>query len=171
MPTLDPWSVGGVVTLDVTVRPEWIDRNDHMNVLAYDILFEEAETAFYDGRGTDAGYVARRQEGIFRLEKHVAYERELRLGAPVLVTTRLVWTDLKLFHVFHQLWSREAGRRAATMECMVAHVDLATRRIVRMTDPEQSTVWRDLVAAHGALPLPDGLGRAIGRRATRGTDA
>lgn len=164
----DPWSDGGIVTLEETVRPAWIDRNDHMNVQAYDILFEGAETAFYDGRGMDPGYVERRREGIFRLEKHVTYERELRLGTPVLVTTRLVWTDLKLFHVFHQLWNREAGQRAATMECMVAHVDLATRRTARMTDPAQAAVWRDLAAAHGTLPLPAGLGRAIGRRAGRG---
>jgi acyl-CoA thioester hydrolase len=167
MPSPDPWSDGGLVTLEETIRPAWIDRNEHMNVLAYDILFEGAETAFYDGRGIDPGYVERRREGIFRLEKHLTYERELRLGTPVVTTTRLVWTDLKLFHVFHQLWNRAAGQRAATMECMAAHVDLATRRIARMTDPAQSAVWLDLAATHGTLPLPPGLGRAVGRRPGR----
>lgn len=145
------------------VEPMWIDRNEHMNVSRYDQVFDTAESRFYADCGIDAGLQARRR-GLFRLEKHIRYQRELRLGAAIAVATRIVWTDLKRIHVFHEMWNADESYRAATMECIAIHMDLDARKPIRIDDPEVRRRIEAMAAAHAGLPAPEDLGRRVGRR-------
>ncbi|MDO8360725.1 MAG: thioesterase family protein [Devosia sp.] len=144
------------------VLPDWIDSNEHMNVSRYDQLFDAAESAFYASCGIDRLLQAQRR-GLFRLEKHLRYQREMRLGASIAITTQLIWTDLKRVHVFHQMWNADEGHRAATMECMAIHVNLDTRKPVTFDVPLVRGRIEAMARAHAALPLPDGAGRSVGR--------
>ncbi len=152
-------------SLSGRVTPEWIDRNDHMNVSRYDSMFDAAESAFYAHCGIHGRYQARRR-GLFRLEKHIRYQRELRLGAAIAVTTQIIWTDLKRIQIFHQLWNSGEGYRAATMECMAIHMDLEARRPARIDDPETRRRIEAMAAAHATLAAPEGLGRRVARHPT-----
>ena len=149
-------------SLSGRVLPGWIDRNDHMNVSRYDGVFDEAELAFYAHCGIHAGFQAKRR-GLFRLEKHIRYQRELRLGAAIAVTTRIIWTDLKRIQIFHELWNIDENYRAATMECMAIHMNLETRRPIRIDDAEVRGRIEAMAAAHAALPAPEGVGRRVSR--------
>lgn len=149
-------------SLSGRVPPDWIDGNDHMNVSRYDKTFDEAESAFYASCGIDAGFQAKRR-GLFRLEKHIRYERELRLGAGIAVTTQLLWTDLKRIQIFHQLWNTDDDYRAATMECMAIHINLETRKAMRIDDPEVGRRIAAMADEHASLPVPQGVGRWVSR--------
>jgi len=144
------------------VLAAWIDRNGHMNVSRYDSVFDAAESAFYAHCGIHGLYQTRRR-GLFRLEKHIRYQRELLLGAAISVTTQIIWTDLKRIQLFHELWNTDAGYRAATMECMAIHMNLETRRPIRIDDAEVRGRIEVMAAAHAGLPVPEGVGRRVGR--------
>ena len=149
-------------SLSGRVLPGWIDSNDHMNVSRYDGVFDAAESAFYAHCGIDRAFQAKRR-GLFRLEKHIRYERELRLGAAIAVTTRIIWTDLKRIQIFHELWNTDETYRTATMECMAIHMNLETRRPIRIDDAEVRGRIEAMAAAHAALPAPEGVGRRVSR--------
>lgn len=153
-------AAGGFVSFRGRIEECWIDANGHMNVLGYDHMFQSAELAFFDHHGAGTGYPASGL-GYFRLEKHVRHHAELRLDEMVAVTTLLVWTDYKRVHMLHQAWNLATGARAAVMEALSIHVDLATRRSTPLVDPAMRVRWAETLAAHDMLARPEGIGRAI----------
>lgn len=157
----DAWQDAGAVSHRGQVEPGWIDRNDHMNVRAYDAVFEAAETTFYEDLGITRDYALDQRKGFFRLEKHLRYQAELRLGTPILVTSYIVETDLRRVQLFHQLWNAQTGQRSATMDCIAIHIDLETRETGLMVRPDLVRAWQEMAHDHAALPVPNGIGRRV----------
>jgi acyl-CoA thioester hydrolase len=143
---------GPFVGFEGAVQPAWLDANDHMNVAWYDHVFDIAESALFAAFAIDDGYIRANGRTMFRLEKRVRYERELRGGDRLRVEGRIVGTDERLVKHFHELLNLTTGVRAATAEYVSIHVDLAKRKSARITDPIVLTPLRALAARHAALP-------------------
>lgn len=144
------------------VGPEDIDENGHMNVRSYDRIMEAADMAFFYDMGWTPDYPGRERKGFFRVEKHVRYQAELLEGTAIGVTAWLAATDLKRFHLFFQLWNMETCLRAATMETMLLHMDLGSRRPAPMAgNAPQTAPWLALRDAQSTLPVPEGMGRRV----------
>lgn len=148
------------------VRPEWIDYNGHMNVAYYVLAFDWATDAFFAFIGADESYVKQRGMSLFALEAHVTYQRELRAGDPLRVTTQLLGFDNKRLHYFHQMHHGTEGWLAATGEWLSLHVDLEARRAAPFPD-DIATRLTALREAHAALAPPPEVGRVIGLSAGR----
>ncbi|MBV9511325.1 MAG: thioesterase family protein [Caulobacteraceae bacterium] len=126
------------------VRAEWTDLNEHFNSVRYLDVFRDAFVQFL---GT-ADLSVRTHPGggtMFQGEAHVRYERELLVGAPILVRSWLVAADAKRLHHFHEMFHAEAGFRAATAEYLHLHITLETRRVGPM--PADDAVGRRIVLA------------------------
>jgi acyl-CoA thioester hydrolase len=143
------------------VRPEWIDHNQHMNMGYYLVVFDFATDAFLAWVGLDAAH--RRDERVttFCLEAHVTYHREVRAGAPLRFTTRLLAHDDKRIHYFHEMYHATEHYLAATNELLSLHVSHDTRRGAAMA-PEILTRLGEIQRVHDALPRPPQVGRVIG---------
>jgi acyl-CoA thioester hydrolase len=142
------------------VRSEWIDNNDHMNLAYYVLLFDLATDTVYDALGIGASYRAATGNSTFTAEAHTTYERELRVGERVRITSHLLGADAKRLHYFHEMFHAEQGHRVATQELLALHIDLRVRRTTAFA--------ADLLARMQAVvrdgaeePLPDGVGRRI----------
>ncbi|MBI3451347.1 MAG: thioesterase family protein [Rhodospirillales bacterium] len=146
-----------------TVRPEWIDYNDHMNVAYYVLVFDHGTDAFFELLGIDEGYRRRTGHSTFAMEQHVAYVGEVKVGDELRVTTQLIGHDEKRLHFFHRMYHARDGYLAATSELMGLHVDLAGRRAAPFP-PEVLATIRRVAAAHAGLPRPEELGQTIGLR-------
>jgi acyl-CoA thioester hydrolase len=156
---------GETLTFRGSVTEAWIDANRHMNVSAYDVVFDAAEKAFFELFGIGDAYIRRTDLSCFRLEKLIRYERELVLGDALEVRSRVAWTDFRRIHHFHELWNVEAGYRAAFADSVSMHVDLRLRKAAAMELPEVREPLAALAQAHAALPAPPGLvARTSGRR-------
>ena len=124
-----------------TVRPEWIDNNDHMNLAYYVLVFSNA---------TDA--LARRLglPGRLRVtQMHTVYQREVTLGDRLRVATHLLAADASRLHLFHEMLNAEQGYRAATLEIVAEQ---------ETTFPPET---RERIAALLARETPEGAGRRI----------
>ena len=143
------------------VREEWIDYNRHMNVGYYVVVFDYATDAWLDFIGLTLGY--RDEHGVttFTLEEHTTFLRELRAGAPLRFTTRLIGYDAKRIHYFHEMYHADEGFLASTNEVMSLHVSQKTRRSAPMA-AEIEDKLAAIKAAHDPLPVPPQLGRVIG---------
>ena len=143
------------------VRPEWIDDNGHFNMGYYVVAFDMATDTWLDHIGLTASERAQSAVTTFTLESHVNYLRELRDGAPLRFTTRLLAFDQKRIHYFHEMHHATEGFLAATNELMSLHVSLATRRSAPMAAGVLDRL-ADILSVHETLPVPPQVGRRIG---------
>lgn len=142
------------------VEKDWLDYNGHMNVAYYTRAFDEATDLWWTYLGLGPEYVKAEGRSVFAVEAHVVYKRELQLGAPLHVTTRLLGFDEKRMHVFLELHHSEKNYLSATEELMVVHVDMKKRAAVPFPDAVLGRLEAAL-AAHSQLPVPEQVGRQI----------
>lgn len=144
----------------MTVRPEWIDLNGHLNLAYYHVLFDQAAGDELDALGLLREEVATTRRSTFVAESHVVYVRELHEGASVFVTTRIVDFDEKRMHIFQELHHAD-GWLAATLEAMVLSIDLTGPKVAAWAPPVFERIKAG-AALQAALPAPAGIGRRVG---------
>ena len=147
----------------LTVLPEWIDYNGHMNVAYYVLAFDHGVDAFMEFIGISPSYIEQRRASTFTLEIHVSYIRELRLGDPLRLSCQLLDFDAKRVHYFLHMHHAEDDYLAAVSEQIMVHVDLETRRSSEFPDDVHLTL-KSLMNAHRHLPFPEQSGSVIGIR-------
>ena len=143
-----------------TVKPEWIDINDHMNVAYYVLAFDLAVDAVWSQLGITDQYIASHRNSTFAVESHVTYQRELKLSEPFIITAQLLAFDAKRIHQFMRMYHAAEGYLAATAEWINLHVDMNTRRV----SPWPESILDGIsafVARQGTWPLPAEAGRRI----------
>lgn len=134
-----------------TIPPEYQDRNGHMNVRWYLVLYDEAGDAMYPLLGLTDAYFAASGMGGFDLEHHLWYVSEVAVGDTVAIRLRMIARNARLCHYMMFMVNETRGRLASAFECVHAHADLRTRRIAAF--PDQACAAIDaLIAAQQALP-------------------
>ena len=148
-------------TLEIAVRPEWIDYNGHTNMAYYLVMFDKATDVLFDALGCGQAY--RRDTGftMYAMESHVIYARETKLGDRLRIEARLIDADTKRLHFFCRMTMAESGEQVATFEMLGLHVDLAGPRAAVFPEAVQSRVDA-MLAGHRALPPPPEIGRRVG---------
>ena len=147
----------------LTVLPEWIDYNGHMNVAYYVLAFDHGVDAFMEFIGISPSYIEQQRASAFTLEIHVSYIRELRLGDPLRLSCQLLDFDTKRVHYFLHMHHAEDDYLAAVSEQIMVHVDLETRRSSEFPDDVRLALT-SLMNTHHDLPRPEQSGSVIGIR-------
>lgn len=151
---------GGSRSRTMTVLPDWIDLNGHLNLAYYHVLFDQAAADELDRLGLLRSEVAATRRSTFVAESHVVYVRELHEGASVVVTTRIVDFDEKRLHIYQELHHAE-GWLAASVEAMVLSIDLSGPKVA----PWPPLVLERIEAAAARTaeaPMPAHVGRKVG---------
>lgn len=157
---LDPVFFAPFVSSVMTVEPDWLDYNGHLNMAWYNVLFDRAMDEAFLLVGLGPEYVARHRSSYFIAEAHLRYLRELNAGDPVRVTLHLLALDDKRMHIFEQLFHATEGWMSATSETMALHIDMVEKKVA----PWPPAIRRRLDtmrAAHAHLPIPEAVGRAV----------
>ncbi|MCJ7873673.1 carnitine 3-dehydrogenase [Phaeobacter sp. J2-8] len=149
-------------TVDRSVPPTWTDYNGHMNETHYLEVAAQATDRFMEMVGVDAAYIAAGRS-FFTVETHIRHLDEVTAGDRIRVTTQVIAGKGKKMHLFHRLLAGTDRRLVATVETLVIHVDLTTRRSTP-PPPEIASALAQYAADHAALALPDGAGRAVGQK-------
>ena len=147
----------------LTVLPEWIDYNGHMNVSYYVLAYDQGVDAFMELIGISPANIEQRQTSTFTLEMHVNFLHELRLGDPLRLNCQLLDFDTKRVHYFLHMHHAEDDYLAAVSEQIMVHVDLETRRSSEFPDDVRLALT-NLMNAHHNLPRPEQSGSVIGIR-------
>jgi acyl-CoA thioesterase FadM len=153
MPGADSAFAGHAGPLDlyrVSVKPEWIDYNGHMNEAYYVLVFGLTTDAFLDLIGMDASYRERTHTSLYTVEGHIAYLQDVPLGTSLRVTTTLVAADAKRVHLFHQMIRESDGVNLATYELLALHVDQRGPKVSAMPAAILDKVGA-IAAAHSSL--------------------
>ncbi len=140
----------------VVVPPESGDANGHLNVRHYLGLFDDAEWVVYERLDLGADLARRGVGGIFALEQHLTYRREVAVGDEVSVGIRFVGRSARMVHLVGYLANHTRGEVAASMEALEGYVDLGTRRLAPLPSPQVAAIDR-LLAEAAALGWEPGL--------------
>ena len=142
------------------VLPEWIDSYGHMNMAVYVTVFDQAADVLCALLGVGPLYTQHELGMLFVLETHLAYAREVRLGAPLRVTSQILDHDDKRLHLFHHMYHGEEGWPVATNEVLIINVDYKTRRTIRWPVETMRRLGL-MAAAPRELPKPENAVRAV----------
>lgn len=143
------------------VLPDWIDWNGHMNVGYYVVAFDKATDTLCQQFGVGWDYTHHKIGMTFVLEAHVTYDREVKEGDPLRITTQILDHDAKRVHFIHAMYHAGEGYLAATNELMLMNIDFASRRATPWPDFAMERIEK-MAARHATLSRPPQAGRIIG---------
>jgi len=139
----------------------WTDYNGHMNEACY----LEAASWATDGLmrliGAGADYVATGRS-FFTVDTRLRYLAEVHAGDMLTITTQVLEAEGKKMRLFHRL-IRGDSTLAATVETLLLHTDLETRR-ASLPAPNVAQALAHFASAHAGMPAI-GAGGAVGDRA------
>lgn len=147
---------------ETVVDASWVDYNGHMTEARYLHVFADATDAFLRHVGVDAAYLGG-GHSAYTVETHLRHLREVAGLEPLQVVTQVLGADEKRLHLFHTMVHAQNGETLATGEHLLLHVDAAAGRACPWIEPVAGRV-ADAAAAHVALPVPEGAGRAVALR-------
>lgn len=142
------------------VDADWIDGYGHMNATHYVGVFDHTGFELLRAFGVGMDYTAATRCGLYTVNIHVAYRREVLLGDPLLLRVRVVDSDEKRLLCLMELWQTRDNYLAATMEQLSVHVDLTTRR-ARPFPADLADRLAQVAHDHKAEPLPPGFQRIL----------
>lgn len=146
----------------MTVKPEWIDYNGHLNMAYYNVLFDTCADEAYELLGLGPDYARMQGFTTYTAEFHICYMRELHEGDRVRVSFQLVDHSEKSFHTYQEL-HHEDGWLAATGEALGLHIDMSGPKVAPFP-PDVADKFAAMATAQADLPRPERAGRSIGIR-------
>jgi acyl-CoA thioester hydrolase len=145
------------------VPPEYIDRNQHMNIGYYSVIFDQALDLPWEMIGLGSFGMKTTGRSSFALESHVTYQHEVREGDPLDFTFQVIDCDAKRIHYFMTMLHARDRWLAATLESISICIDMTTRRST--TWPEDTLArLQALHEAHSLRARPPEIRRSIGIR-------
>jgi acyl-CoA thioester hydrolase len=148
------------VSSAMRIDPAWIDRNGHLNMAYYNVLFDLAVDEAFALVGLSAEYAEERQGSYFTAEHHILYRREVGQECLLRITLQLVDFDEKRMHYAMEMRHASEGWVAASAESLALHVDLKTRKVTPFP-PDILANLAIMKAAHAGMATPEALGRII----------
>ncbi|MBV1931019.1 MAG: thioesterase family protein [Porticoccaceae bacterium] len=147
----------------MTVLPEWVDYNGHMNLAFYVLAFDKATDNFYDSLDIGLDYRAKMNSSMFTLGINVDYMREVFDGDEVRITTQLLDCDDKRMRYIHYMYEGEDSNPVAMNECFAVHVDMEKRKSAAFPASTRQRIDAAL-EAHSRLSVPKHAGRVLGNK-------
>ncbi len=149
---------------EMTVSPDWIDYNGHMNVGYYSLAFDQSlDGLFDDALDIGAEAVRTRRQGPYVVQQTLHYIGELLEGQKFQVEIRVIDHDAKKLHIYMEMYRLPDRKLCATTEQLIVNVDLETRRSTPYP-PEAVARIEAMAKAHSGLPRPERVGSSVGIR-------
>lgn len=141
------------------VLPEWIDGNRHMNSSYYLALVREPAMAAHEAWDYGQPFRDRTGQSNFVVESRVLYFRELLLGDPIIVTTRITGLGEKRLSLMFEIINERDNYIAALIAYMLIHVQLGTPPKVAPIPDDLRRRLSVEFERHKTVPLPAGSER------------
>jgi YbgC/YbaW family acyl-CoA thioester hydrolase len=124
---------------ETVVKETMLDAMGHLNHAAYLTVFEDARWDLCKAQGMTVEKMLARGIGLVVIEAHIQYRREVRGGEPILIKTRFLDVDRKIWRV-EQTMENAAGTVCSTLQLKGGMFDLKQRKIL-LADSEWRAVF------------------------------
>jgi len=121
---------------ETLVKESMVDAMGHLNHASYLTVFEEARWDICAAQNMTVEKMQARGIGLVVIEAHIQYRREVRAGDQLLIKSRFLDVDRKIWRV-EQSMENAAGTVCSLLQLKGAMFDLTNRKIL-LADSE----WR-----------------------------
>ena len=136
--------------LQMEIPADWEDRNGHVGVQYFQVLFAMGAWRVLEEIGVDEAWFSRQQRSQFDLEHHLFYRSEIHAGDAVSTYNRVIARSARRFHGVYLVLNDRTEKLAATLEYITVGIDMSKRRMA--TFPEDLASGLDkLIAGHCRL--------------------
>lgn len=143
------------------VVEDWVDYNNHLNDAYYALIFSHAGDALLEHIGLGKAGRAETGRTIYTTDLIIHYLREVKLGASVGVSCRVLESDGKRIRIWFEMAHPEGGV-AATSEQVYICIDQSGEKPRASHWPEHvGHAIVTLVEKHGHAPWPEAAGRGV----------
>lgn len=142
-----------------TIESAWTEA-DHLAVGGYMTIFDRATDCLRDHVGLGRQYGTEANRGMYVVEAHISYSRELAAGDAIEVGTLVVNVDAKKVHLYHEMRKLPERITASAIEMIVVHVDRRSGRSIPFP-PSALDRLREMASLHAQEPLPALVGRRL----------
>lgn len=156
----DATAVAPYTAYQTTVRSEWIDYNGHMNDAAYAQVLTDANECFLDALGLSASYREATGCGLYTVETHIRFVREVSRSDVLTARTILVDHDAKRVRL-HTLLVDATGAAVATGESLYLNVDQGADKVSPFPE-DRSARLAQVQRVHDVVERPSHLGAGVG---------
>ena len=146
---------------ELTVPPEWVDYNGHMNDSRFFQIASESGDRLMRLIGVDEAYLAG-GHSYYTVESHINFGAQAKLGDQLYATVQLLHHDPKRLHYFCSIHRADDDTVASTAEFMLLHVDTAAGK----ASPASVAIIAkldELAVQHQPLPKPANASRYVGQ--------
>jgi acyl-CoA thioester hydrolase len=149
---------------ELTVAPDWVDYNGHMNDAAYALVFSRCGDKWMEA--IRLGPEDRQATGytLYTLQIMLHYFREAKLGQPLQVVAQLLEFDAKKARLWMEI--RSGGEVLAATEQLYLSVRQGEETRAAPWREETLGALREMAEAHAALPVSPLAGRGISLKRT-----
>ena len=114
-----------------TIKKEWIDYNNHMNmayyVLVFDVIWEIILKKFQMGEISAKSS----KMSTMVVETHTTYNSEVKLGDEVEINLTFFDHDKKRLHFKMEMIEKSSKKLSATIEMLSLYIDLKQRKVAK----------------------------------------
>ncbi|MEO0398685.1 MAG: thioesterase family protein [Pseudomonadota bacterium] len=139
----------------ITVKPDWIDENDHVNFSRYFQIFIEATDRLCEQLGTDSDDYLASGSTTFTGDYHVTFLNEANLGDPLVCHSFVLAVSDKKLVLRHELRHAEEGWVSAVAEELILSVDFESRRVAPFPQHMYEKLQGLALSADEAAALPN----------------
>jgi acyl-CoA thioester hydrolase len=114
---------------DQTIKKEWIDYNNHMNMAYYVLVFDEVWEIILQKFKMGENSAKTSNMSTMVVETHTTYNNEVKLGDEVEINLTFFDHDKKRLHFKMEMIEKSSKKLSATLEMLSLYIDLKQRKV------------------------------------------
>ena len=114
---------------DQTIKKEWIDYNNHMNMAYYVLVFDDVWEIILKKFKMGEDSAKSTQMSTMVVETHTTYNSEVKLGDEVEINLTYFDHDKKRLHFKMEMIEKSSKKLSATLEMLSLYIDLKQRKV------------------------------------------
>ena len=114
---------------DQTIKKEWIDYNNHMNMAYYVLIFDNIWEIMLKKFNMGESSAKSNNMSTMVVETHTTYNNEVKLGDEVEINLVFFDHDKKRLHFKMEMIEKSSKKLSATLEMLSLYIDLKKRKV------------------------------------------
>ena len=112
-----------------TIKKEWIDYNNHMNMAYYVLVFDNVWEIILEKFKIGENSAKTSNMSTMVVETYTTYNNEVKLGEEVEINLTFFDHDKKRLHYKMEMINKSSKKLSATLEMLSLYIDLKQRKV------------------------------------------
>ena len=119
---------------DQTIKKEWTDYNNHMNMAYYVLVFDQTWEIILEKFKMGEKSAKDTQRSTMVVETRTTYDGEVKEGDQVEIVLSFFDHDKKRLHFKMEMIEKSSKKLSATIEMLALYIDLSKRKVTEFEE-------------------------------------